>query len=163
MYKFTLKNIKQSIFNLETFFKEKGYDIPHSTLLHGFSKALFFPNWNTMMAQLEKPETFTPTMEYIVRFKSEDLSGPEFEKMLFKCAEDSNCKILIHQKQQFLDFLEIRLTNPLSAGKGGARYSNILTCFMLLIEILKKSNVKVSIFEYWQVRIENQNFKGVLD
>lgn len=49
------KNIKQSVQNLSSFFKEKGFDIPRHLLLDAFSKSIFFKNWNTLEGITSKP------------------------------------------------------------------------------------------------------------
>ena len=44
-YDINFKNIKQSATNLGEYLKE--FNIPHNKILEGFSRALFYKNWNT--------------------------------------------------------------------------------------------------------------------
>jgi hypothetical protein len=70
-YNITTKNVKQSVANLSNYFKDKGYKIPHSAVIEGFAKSLFFRNWNTLEAisdTVEIIEHIKPASTYLVEF-----------------------------------------------------------------------------------------------
>lgn len=154
-YLLSLKNVKQSVSNLSEFLKNKGWDIPHTTLLHAFSKALFFPNWNTLQSQFEKPELFQAKNEYILRIQSDQTPKTVID-LIGEQAKKADCQFIISQTQLFPDYLEIRFTNPLTLKKG-ISYSNLLTLMMIMGQEIKKLNWQITFFEYWQLKIEKQS------
>lgn len=160
MYKITLQNIKQSVKNLGEFFTSKGYDIPHSTLLHGLSKALFFPNWNTLKAHCEQPHEFVAEEYYVLRFQSNQ-SAHVVLTVLEQCAKKANSSVHVSQVVEYAEFLEIRFTNPLIL-KDGRAYSNLAVALMFFSQHCVDHNWKVGRLEYWHQRLEKQDFVSVV-
>lgn len=156
MYTITLQNIKQSVKNLGEFFSSKGYDIPHSTLLHGLSKALFFPNWNTLKAHCEQPQEFAAEEYYVLRFQSNQ-SKHTVLTVLEQCAQKANSCIHVSRVVEYPQFLEIRFTNPL-VQKDGRGYSNLAVALVFFAQHCVEHNWKVGRLEYWHQRLEQQNF-----
>jgi len=162
MYKITLQNIKQSVKNMGEFLASKGYNVPHTTLLHALSKALFFPNWNTLQAHCKQPEDFRADEYYVLRFQS-DQCGDVVLSALKNCAAKANCSLVISSSEQYPDFLEIRFTNPLRK-VNDIHYSNLAVALVFLAQHCIDQNWRVGRLEYWHQRIEKQDFvKAVYD
>lgn len=162
MYKITLQNIKQSVKNMGEFLTSKGYNIPHSTLLHALSKALFFPNWNTLQAHCLEPEDFRAHEYYVLRFQSNQ-DAEAVVSVLKQSATKANCCLVISHTQQYSEFLEIRFTNPL-VKVGNINYSNLAVALMFFAQQCTDNNWKVGRLEYWHHRVEKQDFaKAVYD
>lgn len=160
MYKITLQNIKQSAKNMGEFLTSKGYHIPHTTLLHALSKALFFPNWNTLQAHCAHPEDFQAHEYYVLRFHS-DQSGDVVLSTLKNCAAKAKCSLSIFHTQQYPDFLEIRFTNPLIR-VNNIPHSNLAVALMFFTQYCIDNNWKVGRLEYWHQRLEKQDFVKVV-
>lgn len=158
MYQITLKNVKKSVQNFSLFLKEKGFDIPHTTLLHAFSKALFFQNWNTLKAKLDGPQSFEPYHNYVLQFSSKDISPEQFFDLFLFYTEKADCLVEVSQKRYFENGLEITFTNP-NNKKG---YSNLLTTFMMLTDVIKKQGHSVAEFKCWNTRVECQDWSQAL-
>ena len=156
MYKITLQNIKQSVKNMGEFLTSKGYAIPHTTLLHALSKALFFPNWNTLQAHCLEPEDFQAHEYYVLRFQSNQ-NAAEVVSVLKQSATKANCCLVISHPQQYSEFLEIRFTNPL-VKVGNINYSNLAVALMFFSQYCIDHNWKVGRLEYWHERVEKQDF-----
>lgn len=157
MYKPTLQKVKQSVQRMEEHLRFTGHNVPHSTLLHAFAKALFFRNWNTMQAALAEPEVFDPKSIYTLRIGS-DQNRAKVLQTIHNCAQKAHCVMDIKHTQQYPQFLEIRFTNPPTIGADGWSYSNLLTMLMLLSETIKSERWLCETLEYWHERVERQDF-----
>lgn len=160
MYKITLQNIKQSVKNMGEFLTSKGYNIPHTTLLHAVSKALFFPNWNTLQAHCAQPENFEAQEYYVLRFHSDQLSTVVIHA-LHQSAKKANCSLSVFHTQQYPEFLEIRFTNPLIK-VDNRNLSNLAVALMFFTQHCIDQNWKVGRLEYWHQRLEKQDFVRVV-
>lgn len=160
MYKITLQNIKQSVKNMGDFLTAKGYAIPHTTLLHALSKALFFPNWNTLQAHCEQPQAFVAEEYYVLRFQSNQ-DAAAVVSVLKQSATKANCCLAISHTQQYPDFLEIRFTNPLIK-VDNRNLSNLAVALMFFSQYCIDHNWKVGRLEYWHQRLEKQDFVTVV-
>lgn len=160
MYKITLQNIKQSVKNMGEFLTSKGYNIPHTTLLHALSKGLFFPNWNTLQSHCIQPEDFSANEYYVLRFQSNQ-EASVVVSTLTRCASKANCCLSISHTQQYSDFLEIRFTNPL-VKVDNINYSNLAVALMFFTQHCIDHNWKVGRLEYWHQRLEQQSFAKIV-
>lgn len=149
-YFITKKNIKQSIKNLSSFFKEKGFDIPQNMFLEGFSKALFYKNWNTL-------EGITNNGDIIKHFKNRKTYMLELEvnldkEYIKKCLLDSfleaGCELELISFIQNGESFHFEFEFPKSS-------NNFLTGMIIFTGKIKKHKPKR--LEMLRINIEKEN------
>lgn len=131
------KNIKQSIQNLSNFFKEKNLDIPRNILLEGFSKALFFKNYNTLEAISSKPNMIEHLPEkkaYMIEVEA-SITSEKFLEIFHKAIQDGKCQININ------NFAHDNTTYHLEIGFPQST-DNFLIAMFYLASYLKPYQVK---------------------
>ncbi len=135
-YVLSKKNIKQSIQNLSSFFKEKGLDIPKNLILEGFSKALFFKNWNTLEGVATKPDQIQYYAEkklYLIEVEC-DLDQKSIRGNLTMAFIKCNCYAHIDNEISDNKCHHFEISFP-------EKTDNFLTAMFLFAESLKIYNV----------------------
>ena len=148
-YDINLKNIKQSTANLGEYLKE--FDIPHNKILEGFSRSLFYKNWNTLQGVSTKPQIIkhldvekrylfeieaTINREKILSILKESFSFTKAQLDLITLLQDGN---------YFHIALDLRKSD-----------TNILTAMFVFAERLKPYDV--TRFDYCRITCEKESF-----
>lgn len=144
------KNIKQSIQNLSSFLKDKGYEIPRNIILEAFSKSLFFKNWNTLEGLSTKPDLIShmPVKKsYMIEVEC-SLSKESFIKALTDSFVQGKCHVTIdnflYEDKKF--HVEISFPN---------KNDNFLTAMFILASSLKPYHV--TRFDLLRIIFEKEN------
>lgn len=150
------KNIKQSIQNLNHFLIEKGYNVPRNILLEGFSKALFFKNWNTLEGLTSKPTIIQHISErksYMIEVEGE-ISQEKIIDFIKQSFKEGNCHAVMDNFIGDNNSYHIEISFP---GKN----DNFLTSMFLLANYLKPYQIKR--FELLRIVLEKENLLGALN
>ena len=149
-YTINKKNVKQSIQNLSSFLKEKGYDIPRNIILDAFSKSIFYKNWNTLEGITEKPQIIQYIPEKKIYFVELDceLNENDFLNVFKKVFLEAKCQANINNFKSFKNSYHVEITFP-------DKNDNFLTAMFLLSDNLKLHNV--TRFDILRVFVEKEN------
>ena len=149
-YTINKKNVKQSIQNLSSFLKEKGYDIPRNIILDAFSKSIFYKNWNTLEGITEKPQIIQYIPEKKIYFIELDceLNENDFLNVFKKVFLEAKCQANINNFKSFKNSYHVEITFP-------NKNDNFLTAMFLLSDNLKLHNV--TRFDILRVFVEKEN------
>lgn len=144
------KNIKQSIQNLSSFLKDKGYEIPRNIILEAFSKSLFFKNWNTLEGLSTKPDLINHIPEkksYMIEVEC-SLSKDLFLKALNDSFSQGKCHVnvdnFIYEEKKF----HVEISFP-------HKNDNFLTAMFILASSLK--SYQVTRFDLLRIVFEKEN------
>lgn len=155
-YSITKKNVKQSIKNLSTFFKEKGFNIPQNIFIEGFSKALFFKNWNTLEGMTTNGNVITHLKNkktYLLEIDI-NLDKDYVHKELLSSFAEANCEVevtnFIHNGNSF----HFEFSFPKSN-------NNFLTGMVLFAKRMQPHSP--TRFEMVRMTIEKENLIGFLN
>ena len=150
------KNIKQSIQNIHHFLIEKGYDIPRNILLEGFSKALFFKNWNTLEGLTSKPtiiQNIPERRSYMIEIEGK-ISQNQVLDFIKESFKEGNCHAIMDNFICDDSSYHIEISFP---GKN----DNFLTSMFLLANYLK--TYQIQRFELLRIVLEKENLLGALN
>lgn len=93
-YLLNKRNIKQSLQNLSTQLKEKGYNIPRHILLDALARVLFFKNYNTLDGRISSPhviEYIPNTRFYMLEIES-DISKETLLTYIYHSLQEAKCQ-----------------------------------------------------------------------
>ena len=157
-YLINKKNIKQSVQNLSSFFKEKGFDIPRNVLLDAFSKSLFYKNWNTLEGLSTKPDrikNYPNKRAYMIEIEC-DLTKENLLTLLKKSFEEGKCNAIIENVLSEKNVHHFEIAFPVNS-------DNFLTSMFLLVRSLKNDNVKVKRFDLLRIMFEKESLLRAMD
>lgn len=149
-YTINKKNIKQSIKNLNYFFKENNFQIPLNILSEAFSKSLFFKNYNTLEGITSKPKVIQSIPEiknYMIEIDC-SLNKNDLLNLIKKSFEDGKCNANIDNFLSEDKSYHLEISFPQNT-------DNFLTAMFLLASSLK--NYNVTRFELLRIVFEKEN------
>jgi hypothetical protein len=148
-YDINLKNIKQSAVNLGEYLKE--FNIPHNKILEGFSRSLFYKNWNTLQGVSTKPqiiEHLDVEKRYLFEIEA-NITREKLSTILKEAFAFSKAQLelitLLQDGNYFHIALDLRKSD-----------TNILTAMFVFAERLKPYDVKK--FDYCRIVCEKESF-----
>lgn len=144
------KNIKQSIQNLSGFLKEKNFDIPRNILLEGFSKALFFKNYNTLEGLSSKPNIIEHLPEkkaYMIEVEA-SINSEKFLELFDLALQDGKCQATINNFVHENNIYHLEISFPKTT-------DNFLIAMFYLASYLKPYSVKR--FELLRILFEKES------
>lgn len=144
------KNIKQSVQNLSSFLKEKGFDIPRNIILEAFSKSLFFKNWNTLEGISSKPsiiEHLPQKKSYMIEVEGK-VSREVFLDLVKTSFEEGHCHAVMDTFLHENNCYHVEISFP---GKN----DNFLTSMFLLASSLK--TYQITRFDILRIVFEKES------
>lgn len=144
------KTVKQSVQNLNSFLKEKGFDIPRNIILEAFSKSIFFKNWNTLEGMTSKPEIiqhFQEKKSYMIEVEC-SIQENLFLKLINDSFLEGKCQATIENfiTQDNVFHVEISFKH---------KTDNFLTAMFIMATSLKQYHVKR--FDLLRIVFEKEN------
>lgn len=152
-YNITTKNVKQSVTNLSNYFKTKGYKIPHSAVIEGFAKSLFFRNYNTLEAiseSVEIIEHIKPESRYLVELDV-DIDNKTLKSLIEKSFEEGYTVIKINSVKSDGNKHHIELQSTIVM-------NNLMSGLVYLCENLKQNGYIPTRMDYCMISVSKESF-----
>lgn len=150
------KNVKQSIQNLSSFLKEKGFDIPRHLILDAFSKSIFFKNWNTLEGITSKPSIIEHMPEkraYMIEIEG-NIPSEKLLKLVKDSFEEGKCHVVMDNFTTQDNVCHFEFSFP---GKS----DNFLTAMFLIASSLKP--YQITRFDMLRILFEKESLLAAVN
>lgn len=151
-YDITKKSVKQSIKNMSDYFNSRGFKIPLNVISEGFSKGLFFKDWNTLSGLFSRPGVINHYPSDLRKYLFEiecDIDVNILHQMLLKAFSNYKCNAVVnniisdsvthHFEISFLENNSNNFLTSLIVFTNSLKKYNVTRCDVLRIEIKKES------------------------